>query len=436
MTYSLDNARSLLGVLAILAIAWILSEDKKRFPWAMTVGALAVQAALVAALFAFPQAQPVVTAISGAIDGLAAATQQGTNFVFSYLSGLPDAQPYMMKPGPDGSAGAPPFIFAFQVLPLILVISALSAMLWHWGILKVVIRAFGYVFQKSMGIGGASATATAANIFMGMVESPIVIRGYLDKLSRSEIFMMMVVGLGTVAGSTMVAYALMLAPTLPNAGAHVLVASIISAPAAVLLARIIIPEKPGQGGQVADYTSSLKYDSTMDAITRGTQDGLSVVLNIAATLLVFVSLVAIVNSMLAIAPPIGGAPLTLERIFGYAFAPAAYLIGVPWSEAQKAGDLLGAKLFLTEFVAYIKLGAIPAAEMTERTRMIMTYALCGFANVGSVGIMVSGMTLLFPPEKRAEILELAWKSLLPGVMTTMMTAAIVAAMPEAMFAAR
>ncbi|MBU6371328.1 MAG: NupC/NupG family nucleoside CNT transporter [Alphaproteobacteria bacterium] len=436
MTYSLDNARSLLGVLAILFIAWVLSEDKKRFPWAMTIGAVGVQAALVAALFAFPEAQPVVTGINGALDGLAAATQQGTNFVFSYLSGLPDAQPYVMKPAPDGSNGAPPFIFAFQVLPLILVISALSAVLWHWGILKIVIRAFGFIFQKSMGIGGASATATAANIFMGMVESPIVIRGYLDKLTRSEIFMMMVVGLGTVAGSTMVAYALMLAPTLPNAGAHVLVASIISAPAAVLLARIIIPETPGQGGKVADYTSSLKYDSTMDAITRGTQDGLSVVLNIAATLLVFVALVAIVNSMLAAIPPVGGAPLTLERIFGFAFAPAAYLIGVPWNEAQKAGDLLGAKLFLTEFVAYLKLGAIPAGEMTERTRMIMTYALCGFANVGSVGIMVSGMTLLFPPEKRGEILDLAWKSLLPGVMTTMMTAAIVAAMPEAMFAGR
>jgi len=433
LTYSIENARSLLGVAAIIAIAWILSEDRKRFPWGMTIGALAVQAGLVALLFAFPQAQPVVSAINAGLDGLAAATQQGTNFVFGYLSGLPDSQPYLMKQGPGG---APPFLFAFQVLPLILVISALSAVLWHWGVLKIVIRAFGYVFQASMGIGGASATATAANIFMGMVESPIVIRGYLDKLTRSEIFMMMVVGLGTVAGSTMVAYALMLTPTLPNAGAHVLVASIISAPAAVLLARIMIPEKPGQGGAVADYTSSLKYESTMDAITRGTQDGLSVVLNIAATLLVFVALVAIVNSVLGAFPPVGGAPLTLERMFGFVFAPAAYVIGVPWSEAQKAGDLLGAKLFLTEFVAYLKLGAMPAAELSERTRMIMTYALCGFANVGSVGIMVSGMTLLFPPEKRSEILELAWKSLLPGFMTTLMTAAIVAALPIAMFVAR
>jgi CNT family concentrative nucleoside transporter len=434
LTYSVENARSLLGVLAILAIAWALSEDKKRFPWAMTLGALCVQAGLVTLMFAFPQARPIVSGISSAIDGLAAATQQGTSFVFSYLSGLPDAQPYQMKPGPDGAPGAPPFIFAFQVLPLILVISALSAVLWHWGVLKIVIRGFGFVFQKSMGLGGASATATAANIFMGMVESPIVIRGYLDKLTRSEIFMMMVVGLGTVAGSTMVAYALMLAPTLPNAGAHVLVASIISAPAAVLLARIIIPEKPGQGGRVADYTSSLKYESTMDAITRGTQDGLSVILNIAATLLVFVALVAIVNSILAAVPPVAGAPLTLERIFGFAFAPIAYAIGVPWNEAQKAGDLLGAKLFLTEFVAYLKLGAIPAGEFSERSRMIMTYALCGFANVGSVGIMVSGMTLLFPPEKRSEILDLAWKSLVPGFMTTLMTGAIVAAMPAAMFA--
>jgi CNT family concentrative nucleoside transporter len=428
LTYSLDNARSLLAVVVILLICWLLSEQKRRFPWALMVGSLAVQAGLVALLFALPNTQPILSGITGAVDGLAAATAQGTKFVFGYLGG--GDQPFVQQP----QGGPPPFLFGFQVLPLILVISALSAVLWHWGVLKWIIRGFGFVFEKSMGLGGASATAVAANIFMGMVESPIVIKAYLEKLTRSEIFLMMVVGLGTVAGSTMVAYALMLAPTLPNAGGHVLVASIISAPAAILLARVMIPEKPGEGAASADYTATLKYESTMDAIAKGVDDGVFVCVKVAATLIVFIAFVAMANGLLGLAPPIDASPLTLERALGWVFAPLAWLIGVPWDEAQKAGYLLGVKMFLTEFVAYIQLGAVPATEISERTRMILTYALCGFANVGSVGIMVGGMTALFPPERRSEILALAWRALLPGFLTTCLTAAIVAAMPAAIFA--
>lgn len=427
--YTLDNARPLLAVLVILLIAWLLSEQKRRFPWLMALGALATQAAMIVALFAVPNSQAMLSGVTGVIDGLALATKRGTDLVFGYLAGLDsNTQPYQ----PTSPGAPPPFIFAFQVLPLILVISALSALLWHWGILKIIIRGFGYLFQKSLGIGGASATAAAANIFMGMVESPIVIKGYLDKLTRSEIFMMMVLGLATVAGSTMVAYALILAPTLPNAAGHILVASIISVPAAILLARIIIPEAKGEGGAVADYTSALKYENSTDAIAKGVQDGVFVCVNVGAMLIVFVAFVAICNQLLALLPL--AEPLTLERILGYVFAPLAWLIGVPWEEAGKAGYLLGVKLFLTEFVAYIQLGATPAAELSERSRMIMAYALCGFANVGSVGIMVGGMTQLFPPERRMDILTLAWRSLIPGFLATCMTAAVVAALPEAMFA--
>ena len=426
MVYTLDNARSLLALVAIMAVCWLFSENKRRFPILMAIGAIGVQAGLVFALFAFPQAQPVLKGIADSFNALAAATDEGTKFVFSFLGG--GDQPYQQaQPG-----GGPPFIFAFRVLPLILVISALSALLWHWGILKIIIRGFGFLFQKTMGIGGASATAAAANIFMGMVESPIVIKGYLEKLTRSEIFMMMVLGLGTVAGSTLVAYALFLGPVLPNAAAHVLVASIISAPACVLLARIMIPEPPGQGGEVADYSSDLKYRSTMDAITTGVAEGLQVVLNIAATLIVFVALVALANALLTLLPPVMGAELTLQRVFGWVFAPLAWLMGVSWADAQVAGQLLGTKLFLTEFIAFIDLSN-PDLVISERSRMIMTYAICGFANVGSVGIMVGGMTALFPEERRAMILDLAWKSLLPGFLATMMTAAVVAAMPMAMF---
>lgn len=423
-----DNIRPVLGILLIIFICWVVSEGRRRFPWRLVLGALAVQAGLVFLLFGFPQTQPVIQGITNAVDGLTAATQQGTQFVFGYLANLSPNQPYVLNP----EAGGAPFIFAFQVLPLILVISSLSALLWHWRILRWIIRGFGFVFRRTMGIGGASATAVAANIFMGMVESPIVIRAYLDKLTRSELFMMMVVGLATVAGSAMVAYILVLKQSVPDVAAHILVASIISAPAGILLARVMIPEAPGEGPAEGDYTAALRYESAMDAITRGTQDGLQVCLNIAATLIVFVALVALVNVMLAPIGDVAGAPLTLERIFGYAFAPLAYMIGVPWDEAVGAGNFLGVKLFLTEFIAYIRLGELPAGELSERTRVVLAYALCGFANVGSVGIMISGLTVLMP-ERRSEVLELAWKALLPGFLATCMAAAVVAAMPAAMF---
>jgi CNT family concentrative nucleoside transporter len=421
--FSVLNLQSLFGLVVIVAACWVLSENRRAFPWRLTFGATAVQAALVLALFAIPGSQNVLAAITGAVDGLALATNRGTQFVFGYLAG--GDQPYAVQN--DGAL----FTFAFQVLPLILVISALSALLWHWKILKWITHGFGILFQRTMGLGGASALAVAANIFLGMIESPIVIRAYLDKLTRSELFLMMVVGLATVAGSTMVAYAAILSPVMTNAAGHVLVASIVSAPAGVLLARIMIPEKPGEGGAVADYNSALKYDSAIDAIVKGTADGLMVVLNISAVLIVFVALVALVNVMLG-GFWLFGDHVTVERLLGWLFMPVAWLTGVEWSEAGKAGWLLGVKLTLTEFVAFIELGKIPAGEMSERTRMLMTYALCGFANIGSVGITVTGLSVLMP-ERREEVLGLVWKGLFAGFLATLMTAAIVGAMPAAIF---
>lgn len=424
LPYTFENARSLLAVALIILISWLLSENKARFPFLLTLGALAIQGGLVLALFAIPNSQAALSAITAGVDGLAAASDRGAQFVFGYLSGG-DA-PFSIVP-----TGAPlPFIFGFRVLPLIIVISALSALLWHWRILEWITRLFGFLFEKTMGLGGASALAVAANIFMGMVESPIVIRAYLDRLSRSELFLMMVVGLATVAGSTMVAYAVILGPVLPGAAAHVLVASIISAPAGILLARIMIPE--AKDAPACDYDVTLRYESSMDAITRGVQDGVMVAVNVAAFIIVFVAFVWIVNNVLAIAPPINGEPVTLQMLFGYLFAPVAYMIGIPWSEAHAAGDILGVKLFLTEFIAFIDLGAVPEEAMSDRTRMILTYAICGFANVASVGIMTGGMTALMP-QRRSEILALAWRALLPGFMATLMTAAIVASLPPAIF---
>jgi concentrative nucleoside transporter, CNT family len=427
MDWGMDNARAIGGAFLIIALCWALSENRKVFPWRLALGALAVQALLVVLLFGVPASQGFLNGVNAAVDGLARATAEGTKFVFGYLGG--GNAPF----APADPNAPPPFVFAFQVLPLILVISALSALLWHWKILQWVTRGFGFLFEKSMGLGGASALATAANIFMGMVESPIVIKGYLEKLSRSELFMMMVVGLATVAGSTMVAYASILSATLPNAAGHVLVASIITAPAGILLARIMIPQEGPITKEGLDYTSPLTYESSMDAITKGVQDGMMVLVNVGAFLLVFVSFVWMANGLLSAFGDVAGAPLTLQRIFGFIFAPLAWIIGIPASEMQAAGGLLGTKLFLTEFVAFIELGNAPIETISERTRMIMTYALCGFANVGSIGIMTGGMTVLMP-ERRSEILGLAWKSLMPGFLATCLSATIVAALPIGVFA--
>lgn len=421
--FSILNLQSLVGLMVIVGACWALSENRRVFPWRLALGAVAVQSTLVLALFAIPGSDRLLSAISGAVAGLAAATNRGTQFVFGYLAG--GDQPYAVIN--DGAL----FTFAFQVLPLILVISALSGLLWHWKILKWITLGFGFLFQRTMGLGGASALAVAANIFLGMIESPIVIRAYLDKLTRSELFLMMTVGLSTVAGSTMVAYAAILSPVMADAAGHVLVASIIAAPAGVLLARVIIPETPGQGGAHADYDSALKYDSAIDAIVKGTSDGLMVVLNISAVLIVFVSLVALANVMMGGLWLFDG-PVTVERLLGWLFMPVAWLTGVEWAEAGKAGWLLGVKLTLTEFVAFIELGRIPVGDISDRTRMLMTYALCGFANIGSVGIMVTGLSVLMP-NRRQEVLGLIWKALFAGFLATLMAASVVGLMPEAIF---
>lgn len=421
-----ENARSLAGLAVIVLIAWLLSENKRQFPFLLLLGAVGVQLTLVLALFAIPNSNAVLQAISAAVNGLASATDRGVEFVFGHLAGRADSQPYPVE------QPAYLFVFGFRVLPLILVISALSALLWHWRILKWITRGFGLVFQRVMGLSGPAALAVAANIFMGMVESPLVIRAYLERLSRAELFLLMVVGFSTVAGSTMVAYSVILQPVLTNAAGHVLVASIISAPAGVLLARIMVPET--ERVEHAAGAGELKYESSMDAVTRGVQDGVMVAVNVAAFLIVFVSFVWIINNALTLLPLVEGEPLTLQRMFGYVFAPVAYLIGVPWAEAQTGGAILGTKLFLTEFIAFVELGALSDEVISERSRMILTYAICGFANVASVGIMTGGLTVL-APGRRKDILALAWKALIPGFMSTLMTASLIAALPAGLFGA-
>ena len=423
--FGLENAQSLLGVAVTMGVCWGLSENRAAFPWKLAIGAIAVQAALVLLLFGLPAARSVLSGAGTVVDGLSGSTQAGVKFVFGFLAGA-DGQPYAVT-----DAGSL-FVFAFRVLPVILVICALSALLWHWRILKWVIQGFGLLFER-MGLRGPPALATAATVFMGQVEGPIFIRSYLPALSRSELFLLLAVGMSCVSGSTMVAYATILKGVLPNAAAHVLTASIISAPAGVLLARIMVPRDPlVEQVPAAVPEAEAMYESSIDALIKGIGVGLEICLKIGATLVVFVSLVAMVDGALGLLAPVGGAPVSLERIFGIALSPLAWCLGVPWREAQTAGSLLGVKLMLTEFTAFFQLSKLGPEAVSDRTRVIMTYALCGFANIASVGINVAGYSIL-APTRHKEVMGMIWKAMLVGFLATCMTASVVGVLPSALF---
>ena len=405
--------QAILGIAVLLGLAWLVSENRRELDWRMLVTALAMQFALAALLLRAPVLSEMLLAVNGLVRAVEQATQAGTGFVFGYLGGGP--APF------EVNVESALYLFSFRVLPQILVFSALVAILWHWRILPVIIRAFGAVLRRTLGVGGAVGTAAAASLFLGMAEAPLVIRAYLAKLTRSELFSVMTCGMATIAGSIMVLYASVLRDVIDGALGHILVASVINVIGAILISRLMIPM---DGATDADETAvELSYAGTMDAVTRGTADGLRLALYIGAMLIVLVSLVALVNIGLSNFQ-VGGAALTLERAMGWMFAPVAWLIGVPWSEAQAAGSLLGTKLVLNELVAYLQLTALEPTQFSDQSRLILTYALCGFTNFGSLGILIGGLSALVP-ERRPDFLDLGSKTLISGTLVSCLTGAII-----------
>ncbi len=382
--------QSAFGLVVLVAIAWALSENRRgALSFRLIAAALGLQIGLALLLLEVPVARDALYSLNVVVDVLSRATRTGSSFVFGYIGG-----------------GEPPFdvarqqnlgSLAFQALPLLLLMSALSALLWHWGVLQVIVRGIAFALEKSLGIGGAVGLGSAANVFLGMIEAPLLIRPYLAKMTRAELFMLFTVGLATVAGTVMVLYATVLEPAVPGALGHILVASFISLPAAILIAHLMIP---GENVTQAEAHLAVEYSSSMDAIAKGTEDGLRLYLGVVAMLLVMVALVALANIMISALPDIGGAPLTVERIFGWLFFPLVWLYGIPAAEAADAGALLGTKTILNEFIAYLNLAALPEGALSERSRLIMVYAMCGFANLGSVGIMIAGVSAMIP-ERRA-----------------------------------
>ena len=359
---------------------------------------------------------PCLGLVNDLVQALQAASEAGSSFVFGYLGGGP--LPF------EATAPGAAFILAFRALPLILVVSALSALLTYWRVLPLVVRGFAFLLRRGLGVGGAVGLSAAANVFVGMVEAPLFIRPYLARLGRGELFIVMTCGMATIAGTVLVLYATILAATVPDIAQHLLVASVISAPAAITIARLMVPGRDGEGATVGKIEADPDIRGAMDAITKGTASGLKLLLNVIAMLVVMVALVHLVNALLGLLPAVAGAPLRLERMLGWAMAPVVWLMGVPWAEAMAAGALMGVKVVLNEFLAYLRLAALPPEALGERSRLILTYALCGFANFGSLGIMIGGMATLVP-ERRAEIAALGLKSVVAGVLATCSTGAVV-----------
>ena len=421
--------QSAFGVFALLGIAWGLSENGRAVSLRRAGIGLIVTLATAVILIKLPFVAHAFGAINDAVGAISAASRAGTSFVFGYLGG--GTLPFDLKaPGAD-------FILAFQALPIVLVMSVLTTLLFYWRILPPVVRGMAWILERTLGVGGAVGLSTAANIFLGMVEAPLFIRPYLAQLTRSELFLVMTGGMAGIAGTVLVLYATLLAPLIPDAAAHFVIASVLGAPAAILVSLIMVPEADGRhtggtlevppvaaGGPKVAPDPGLAASSTMDAIVKGTTAGLELLLNIVAMLMVLVALVYLANAILGLLPNIGGAAISLQRMLGYAMAPVCWLMGLPWPQAVTAGSLMGVKTVLNELIAYVDLSKLGPDALDPRSRLIMLYAMCGFANFGSLGIMIGGLGTM-APQRRDEINALGLKSIVSGTLTTCLMGAIV-----------
>jgi CNT family concentrative nucleoside transporter len=405
-------ARSALGFLLLHALAWALSENRRSVSWRPVIAGMSLTLGLGVVLLKAPPVQRAFLALNDALGALEQATRDGTSFVFGFLGGGP-------LPYPESYPGAS-FVLAFRALPLVVVVSALSALLFYWRVLPWLVKGFSLVLEKTMGVGGAIGLSSAANVFVGMVEAPLIVKPYIRSMSRSELFILMSCGMATVAGTVMALYASILSKVIPDALGHILVASVVSTPAAIAISVLMVPGTAATEGMLVPQAAS----SSMDALTRGTVDGVQLLINIVAMLLVLVALVSLANQILSLFPDVAGAPITLQRVLGTLMAPLVWVMGIPWAEATTAGALMGTKTVLNELLAYIDLAKLPAGALSPRSNLVMTYALCGFANFGSLGIMIGGLATM-APERRDEIVSLGGKTLVSGTLATCVAGSVV-----------
>lgn len=412
-----DQLRGIIGIAVLIGVAWAISENRKAHPgWRWIAGALALQGVLAVLIVRVPIVWQAVGLVNNAVSAVEAATLKGSSYMFGYLGGA--ELPFALKDGAQ-----PPLVIAFQILPLVIVFSALAALLWHWGVLRWIVNGLSFLLRRSLGVSGVVGLSGGASVFLGVVEAPLVTRAYFARISRTELFQIMTLTMATISGAILILYATTLRDTVPDAVGHMISASLISLPAALLIARLMVPGAPDDvATEVEKEDPGLRYESSIDAIVKGTMDGMQLFLAVIAVIITVFALVALVDMALALLPLADGDPLSLKRLLGWGLAPFMWLLGVPWAEAQAAGGLMGTKAVLNEYVAYLELAALPDGTLGPRSLLIVTYALCGVANLASVGLLVSTIGTLCP-ERRAEAAGLGMKSWISGNLASAMTGA-------------
>ena len=400
------------GFLGLIAIAIPFSDNYKLINFKYIVYGILAQVVLGLILIKLPLVTTAFEYLAEGVTVLQEGTQKGAQFLFGYQGPVTEGYPVLLE------------TFAFGILPYIIVLSCLSAIMWYWGVLPFIVNMLSKVCQKLFNIGGPIGLGAAANVFLGQVEAPLLIRPYLDKLSNKELLILMTTGMATVAGSVMIALITILQVQFGdiNLIQHFITASVLSVPAAIMYANIMIPSN-----EVTDFEGSKTpkiYKSTMDAITRGTSDGTSIAISIGAILIVFIALVYFANSFLGLIGNQLGLEISIEGVLGYVFAPIAWLMGIPWNEAIIAGELLGIKTTLNEFVAYGAMANLEDGLLSDRSKLITLYGLCGFANFSSVGILVSGIGAM-APERKGDLIDVSFKALVGATLASCMTGLVV-----------
>lgn len=401
--------QAILGIAAVLAVAVLLSRSRRQISWKIIGIALAGQAVTGALFLHIDWARQFLVYVTVFAKSIEAATQKATAFVFGYVGSA--ELPFEAIPGKST------FIFAFQVLPVIMVIGALSAMLWHWRVLGFVVAVGAWLARKTLGVSSPVGFAAVANAFLGMIEAPLLIKPYLSRISSSELFAVMAVGMSTIAGGTAVIISGLM-HTDPAAFANLVTATLMNVPGALALALMLFPAINGETRSEETVSIETPYRSTMDALVAGTADGVRIFVNVVSLLIVFVTLVALIDGLLGLFP----GELSLAKILGYLLAPIAWLMGISQAEILDAASILGTKVAVNELVAYAAL-ADSYGQFSDRTHFILTFALCGFGNFGSLAIMIGGVSAM-APERRDEIIRFGLWALLVAFMTNCLTAAI------------
>lgn len=410
-----DAARPLLAFLCFLLLAFALSDARHKIPWRVVWAGLLLGFALALVLSVFAPAKKLLLLASAAAHAVQTATDAGSSFVFGYLGG--GEAPFAVQ-----NSGAR-FILAFKALPMVLTISALAALFFHWGLLQRVAGGLAWLLQRGMGVSGPLALGAAVHIFVGMIEAPLLIRPYLAQMQRGELFALMSCGMAGVAGTVMVIYAGFLAPFIPDALGHILIASVIATPMALSIAAIMSPWRPTADAGPVSLTVDRAPAGAFDAIIKGVSDGVGPLVGIVSVLLTTIALVTLANLTLAQLPPVDGQAVSLQWIFAWPFRLVTWLVGVPWKETPVAASLMATKTVVNEFVAYRDMSALSADALSAKSRLLLTYALCGFANFGSMGILVGGLSAMLP-ERRGEIARLGLRSILSGTIATCMSATV------------